>query len=164
MANFKVPSDYKEESGNYSPLPRGDYLVAIEQCNYGVSKNGNTRYKIQLAVADSKRKLFDNIMLDEGFLMQYPFDLTKLMSFLKATKVIEAINPDAEINIPENGEGFVGHEVWVTIDIDKKDEGKNIVYAYHREKPVRGAKKQAAAPTEFDKAIAKEESDPSNPF
>ena len=164
MANFKVPSDYKEDSGNYSPLPRGDYQVAIEKCNYGLSQNGNTRYKLQLAVMDSKRKLFDNIMLDNGFLMQYPFALTKLMSFLKATGLVETINPDAEINIPENGDQFIGKVVWVTIDIDKRDEGKNTVFTYHREQPVRGKNTSAPAATEFDKAIEKQPNDPTKPF
>ena len=139
---MKVPSNYDPESTSFEPIPAGEYKVIVEKCSHKQSKSGKMMYSVQLGFQDSKRKLFDNIITDEGFLEAYPKSVTKLISFLSACGAISGAQGE-EFNLP-SGEVLVAKEIWAQVAISKKEPDKNIIFVYHKDSPDTRASKRSS--------------------
>lgn len=59
-------SDAEDTSNDFKPLPPGTYTVIVDKIEQKKSQAGNNMLAITMSVVDSKRKLFDNILLDHS--------------------------------------------------------------------------------------------------
>lgn len=57
-------SDAEDTSNDFKPLPPGTYAVIVDKIEQKKSQAGNNMLAITLSVVGSRRKLFDNILLD----------------------------------------------------------------------------------------------------
>ena len=167
-----------EEQSSFQPLPPGEYYCAIEKCTPRKSKNGNEMYALQLGLLnESKRKIFDNIFIDEGFLASHVFATNKLVSLLHSCGFPCGSNKGDEFTIPM-ASAFIAKCVYVQVALDKQDSSKNMVFHYygqpfesreHKKKAssngaaqIQKAVSQQAAPTAMD--VARPTPMPNCPF
>ena len=135
---MRVPSNYDPESTSFEPIAPGEYKVIVEKCSHKQSKSGKMMYAVQLGFFDSKRKVFDNIMTDEGCLSN-KYALQHLLTFLSACGFISG-TPGEDFNLPD-GESFVAKEVWAIVTVK---DNKNGVFMYHKDSPDARASKRAS--------------------
>lgn len=126
---MKLHHDYSESSG-FEALPPGEYAVVIEKCVTRTSGTGNRMYAITLGVQGSRRKLFDNIFVDEQFLAEHEFASNKIVSLLRSCGFPCGAKAGEEFSIPVP-DMFLAKIVYAQITVDKKDSTKNNVFHYY---------------------------------
>jgi len=113
-------SETKEDSG-FTPLPKGTYLVTIENCEFKMSKSsGNPMWSLTYAIAEGEyaeknRKVFDIISLK-------PEQRGRVKKFINRVAPeladVKDFNPK---KVAEEGL-LVGKQLKVKLDIEKSEE------------------------------------------
>ena len=136
---MKLQNKYTE-GNDFPPLPPGEYYCTIEKCalkkSGDRSKNpGAPYYSVQLGQTSSKQKIFDILMIDEGYLSSHTFAQNKLISLIAASGFPAARNVGDELVIPQP-DAFLAKQVYAQIglQVDKNTgETKNCVNHYYAE-------------------------------
>lgn len=84
MAVLNLDYNLEDVVNEFSPIPAGDYVCKIEECEYKTSSTGKPMLKITWVVNDGSefngRKLFDNVVLSVAFKVKQYADLVGMES------------------------------------------------------------------------------------
>ena len=136
------------ESGNYDPLPDGDYDVVVVEATHKMTQSGKTMFSVKAQVeggAHNKRLVWDNLVVspDSPAALGIFFKKMHALGVPRDYFLQQPAPTNAQIEQMINGKRFraqVGTRTW---NGSKKNEIKNY---YPNTAPATGAPVTAAAP------------------
>lgn len=113
-------SDAEDSSNNFKPLPPGKYQALVQEVKQKKSSAGNDMLAVTLAICDTSRKVYDNILLNHE-----KAEVVKI-GRSRAKSLFLACFGKPTGNLLE----LQGNVVEVRLAVDKRDDSKNTVQSY----------------------------------
>lgn len=123
----KLQTEANEEVEDYSELPDGKYYGEITDAARGVSNQGYDKVTLEITITEGQyegRKKWSNYLLEHTNPKVPMIAIKNLDTLAKSFDLIDKGEEISDFNLEDVVGGFVGKEVYFTLETSKGKDGK----------------------------------------